>query len=100
MDYDKIQDAIRSVLVAIGEDPQREGLVDTPKRVAKMYGDLFSGIGQNAASVLTAGSQEGCYETVVLRDVPFDSICERHFLPFFGIARWTSLRAGNRYRSV
>ncbi len=86
MDYDKIQDAIRSALIAIGEDPQREGLVDTPKRVAKMYGELFSGIGQNAASVLTAGFQEGYYETVVLRDVPFDSICEHHLLPFFGIA--------------
>ena len=86
MDYDKIQDAIRSVLVAIGEDPQREGLADTPRRVAKMYGELFSGIGQDAASALTTGFDEGHDETVILRNVPFDSICEHHFLPFFGSA--------------
>ena len=86
MDYEKIQDAIRSVLVAIGEDPHREGLADTPRRIAEMYGELFSGIGKDPASVLTTGFDEGYDETVILRDVPFHSICEHHFLPFFGTA--------------
>ena len=86
MDYEKIQDAIRSVLVAIGEDPHREGLADTPRRIAEMYGELFSGIGIDPASVLTTGFDEGYDETVILRDVPFHSICEHHFLPFFGTA--------------
>ena len=86
MDYEKIQDAIRSVLVAIGEDPHREGLADTPRRIAEMYSELFSGIGIDPASVLTTGFDEGYDETVILRDVPFHSICEHHFLPFFGTA--------------
>ena len=94
MDYEKIQDAIRSVLVAIGEDPHREGLADTPRRIAEMYGELFSGIGKDPASVLTTGFDEGYDETVILRDVPFHSICEHHFLPFFGIAHIAYLPTG------
>ena len=94
MDYEKIQDAIRSVLVAIGEDPHREGLVDTPRRIAEMYGELFSGIGKDPASVLTTGFDEGYDETVILRDVPFHSICEHHFLPFFGTAHIAYLPTG------
>ena len=94
MDYEKIQDAIRSVLVAIGEDPHREGLADTPRRIAEMYGELFSGIGKDPASVLTTGFDEGYDETVILRDVPFHSICEHHFLPFFGTAHIAYLPTG------
>ena len=94
MDYEKIQDAIRSVLVAIGEDPHREGLADTPRRIAEMYGELFSGIGKDPASVLTIGFDEGYDETVILRDVPFHSICEHHFLPFFGTAHIAYLPTG------
>lgn len=86
MDYHKIQDAVTSILHAIGEDPHREGLADTPRRVARMYGELFSGIGVDPADVLTTGFDEGCDEAVILRDVPFHSICEHHFLPFFGNA--------------
>ena len=94
MDYEKIQDAIRSVLVAIGEDPHREGLADTPRRIAEMYGELFSGIGKDPASVLTTGFDEGYDETVILRDVPFHSICEHHFLPFFGTAHIAYMPTG------
>ena len=94
MDYEKIQDAIRSVLVAIGEDPHREGLADTPRRIAEMYGELFSGIGKDPASVLTADFDEGYDETVILRDVPFHSICEHHFLPFFGTAHIAYMPTG------
>ena len=94
MDYDKIQDAITSILHAIGEDPQREGLADTPRRIAEMYGELFAGIGKDPASVLATGFDEGYDETVVLRDVPFHSICEHHFLPFFGSAHIAYIPTG------
>ena len=94
MDYDRIQNAVRDMLVAIGEDPQREGLVDTPRRIAEMYCELFSGIGKDPASVLTAGFDESYDETVILRDVPFHSICEHHFLPFFGKAQIAYIPTG------
>ena len=94
MDYDSIQDAIRTVLVAIGEDPQREGLADTPRRIAEMYGELFSGIGQDPSVVLTTSFDEDCDEAVILRDVPFHSICEHHFLPFFGSAHIAYIPTG------
>ena len=82
------------MLVAIGENPRREGLADTPRRIADMYGELFSGIGKDPASVLTTGFNEGYKETVVLRDVPFHSICEHHFLPFFGSAHIAYIPTG------
>ena len=82
------------MLVAIGEDPRREGLVDTPRRVAEMYGDLFSGIGKDPAGVLTTGFDEAYDETFILRDVPFHSICEHHFLPFFGNAHIAYIPTG------
>ena len=94
MDYDRIQNAVRDVLVAIGEDPQREGLVDTPRRIAEMYGELFAGIGKDPASVLTTGFSEDYDEAVILRDVPFHSICEHHFLPFFGTAQIAYIPTG------
>ncbi len=94
MDYDRIQDAIRSVLLAIGEDPQREGLADTPRRIADMYGELFSGIGKNPAKALTTAFNEAYDEPVILRDVPFHSICEHHFLPFFGAAHIAYIPTG------
>ena len=94
MDYDRIQNAVREVLVAIGEDPRREGLIDTPRRVAEMYGDLFSGIGKDPAGVLTTGFDEAYDETFILRDVPFHSICEHHFLPFFGNAHIAYIPTG------
>lgn len=86
MDYDKISDAAASIIRAIGEDPNREGLADTPRRIARMYGEFFSGVGEDPAAVLTTGFEEAHDELVVLRDVPFYSVCEHHFLPFFGSA--------------
>ena len=94
LDYDRIQNAVREVLVAIGEDPQREGLADTPRRIAEMYGELLWGIGKDAASVLTTTFDEGYDETVILRDIPFHSICEHHFLPFFGFAHIAYIPTG------
>lgn len=85
-DQDKIKKAMASILEAIGDDPSREGLQDTPKRVAEMYQELFSGLDEDPAEVLSTSFDEGHQELVVLKDIPFHSVCEHHFLPFYGIA--------------
>ena len=85
-DSQKIQEAASSIIEAIGEDPNREGLAGTPRRIAAMYEELFAGMGQDPAELLATGFEEGHTEMVVLRDIPFASICEHHFLPFFGTA--------------
>ena len=74
------------IIGAIGEEPDREGLRDTPRRVAQMYDELFSGLSQDPAEVLATGFEEAHREMVVLRGIPFFSICEHHFLPFHGQA--------------
>ncbi len=81
-----IKKAVASIIKAIGEDPQREGLVDTPKRVAEMYSELFMGVTVNPQEELSVGFEEGHREMVILRDIPFYSMCEHHLLPFFGVA--------------
>ena len=88
VDEGRIRSAVATVLEAIGEEPLREGLKDTPDRVARMYGELFSGIGVDPRSALdTIFGEEGDEGNVVIvRDVPFFSICEHHLLPFFGNA--------------
>ncbi|MSQ10437.1 MAG: GTP cyclohydrolase I FolE [Dehalococcoidia bacterium] len=82
----EIEDAFRSVLNAIGEDPGREGLVTTPARIAEMYGELFSGLTEDPLLELSSGFEEGHQEMVILKDIDFYSMCEHHFLPFFGTA--------------
>lgn len=86
IDSEDIQRAVASIISAIGEDPGREGLIETPRRVAEMYSDLFSGLGKDPKEVLETVFEEGHRELVVLKDIPFFSICEHHFLPFFGSA--------------
>jgi GTP cyclohydrolase I len=83
-DNSAIADAVRSMLEAIGEDPGREGLADTPDRVARMYEELFAGLRDDPASYLEVGFSEEYDEMVVLRDIPFHSMCEHHLLPFMG----------------
>lgn len=83
---ERIEEAVREVIQAIGEDPRRDGLADTPRRVAEMYAELFCGLEQDPRDVLTTGFEEGHREMVILRDVPFFSLCEHHFLPFYGVA--------------
>ena len=85
-DEAKIKTAIASIIEAIGEDPKREGLADTPERVAEMYAELFGGLGQNPGEELKVGFELGHREMVVLRDIPFYSMCEHHLLPFYGVA--------------
>lgn len=90
------EEAVRTLLRWIGEDVGREGLLDTPKRVAAAYGELFSGYGQNAEDVLgTTFEEVGGYDDIVLvRDIPFFSHCEHHMVPIIGKAHVAYLPAG------
>jgi GTP cyclohydrolase I len=73
------------MIEAIGEDPGREGLQETPRRIAEMYEELFAGVHADPTEELRVGFEEGHREMVVLKDIPFYSMCEHHFLPFFGV---------------
>lgn len=87
MDKERIQNAVREILYAIGEDPDREGLVDTPRRIANMYEEIFAGLDQDPAKHLEIYFQDEKYEELVLiKDIPFYSVCEHHLVPFFGKA--------------
>ena len=77
---------MREIIEAVGEDPQREGLVDTPRRIADMYAELFAGLCHDPREVLAGGFSDVSEDAVILRDIPFYSLCEHHFLPFFGSA--------------
>ena len=85
-DEDKIKTAVVSLIEAIGEDPNREGLKGTPRRIAEMYAELFSGIDVDPKEELKVGFEERHREMVILRDIPFYSMCEHHLLPFYGFA--------------
>ena len=82
----EIQKAITSLIKAIGEDPKREGLKGTPERVAEMYAELFIGMDMDPKAELMVDFEEGHREMVILRDIPFYSMCEHHLLPFYGVA--------------
>ncbi len=86
VDQERIKRAVRELIEAIGEDPEREGLRDTPRRIAGMYAEIFSGVGCDPAQVLDVTFEENHQEMVILRDIPFYSVCEHHFLPFHGVA--------------
>ena len=97
MDTERIEKAVREILIAIGEDPDREGLVDTPKRMAKMYEEIFSGMDEDPAKHLQVYFQEEKYEELVLiKDIPFYSVCEHHLVPFFGKAHVGYLPKGGK----
>ena len=85
IDEAEIQRAITSIIKAIGENPDREGLVDTPRRVAEMYSELFQGLTLDPREELAVGFEEGYREMVIIRDIPFYSMCEHHLLPFYGV---------------
>ena len=86
IDLGRIERALREVIEAVGEDPGREGLRDTPMRVARMYAELFEGLHTDPRDELRVGFEAGHDEMVILRDIPFYSICEHHFMPFHGVA--------------
>jgi len=92
----KIEKAIRSVLEAIGEDPEREGVKDTPGRVAKLYQRIFSGIGQDPTSNLKSYRVDNQDGMILVRDIAFLSMCEHHLLPFFGRIHLAYLPSENR----
>jgi len=85
IDEEKIKASVKSIIEAIGEDPAREGLADTPRRVAEMYSELFMGMNRDPKKELAVGYELGHREMVVLKDIPFYSMCEHHFLPFYGV---------------
>jgi GTP cyclohydrolase I len=84
IDKERIAAAVREILDAIGEDPTREGLRRTPLRVAEMYAELFAGLAMDPQEILRTSFEERHEDLVVLRDIPFHSLCEHHLLPFFG----------------
>jgi len=86
IDQEAIKNAVRSIIEAIGDQPDREGFAGTPARVAEMYAELFSGLGVDPCDELTVGFEEGHREMIVLKDIPFYSMCEHHLLPFYGVA--------------
>ncbi len=87
VDRERIEAAVVEILRAIGEDPEREGLRGTPRRIAAMYAELFSGLHRDPGEYLRVGFEdEQHHEMVVLKDIPFYSLCEHHLLPFHGVA--------------
>lgn len=86
MDLVRAQAAVRELLLAVGEDPEREGLLRTPDRVARMYAEVLSGQTLDPARHLETTFAEDHHEMVLVKDIPFDSLCEHHLLPFSGRA--------------
>ncbi|HHJ98656.1 MAG TPA: GTP cyclohydrolase I FolE [Actinobacteria bacterium] len=86
MDRTRIEQGVRLILEGIGEDTAREGLLDTPRRVANMYEEIFSGLEQDPAEHFTVTFNEGHQEMVLIRDIPLYSVCEHHLVPFLGKA--------------
>lgn len=86
MDKAKIEEGVRLILEGIGENPDREGLQETPARVARMYEEVFAGLRENPARHFETTFDEHHEEMVIVRDIPFYSMCEHHLVPFFGLA--------------
>jgi GTP cyclohydrolase I len=86
IDLERIERAVREIIEAVGEDPSRQGLVATPERVARMYAELFEGLREDPKQHLAVGFDVAHEEMVILKDIPFYSVCEHHFMPFHGIA--------------
>lgn len=86
IDLGRIERAVKEILLAIGEDPEREGIQKTPQRVARMYAEVFSGLYQDPDEVMQTCFTEKYNEMVLLKDIPMHSMCEHHMLPFTGLA--------------
>ena len=86
MDKERIQNAVREILIAVGENPDREGLLETPKRVANMYEEIFAGLTEDPKQHIKLFNEQSNDEMVIVKDIPFYSMCEHHLLPFFGKA--------------
>ncbi|MDD2418122.1 MAG: GTP cyclohydrolase I FolE [Oscillospiraceae bacterium] len=86
MDKKRIEAAVREILIAVGENPDREGLEETPRRVADMYEEIFSGLEEDPRRHLKIFNEKQNDEMVTVRDIPLYSVCEHHLVPFFGVA--------------
>lgn len=93
---EKVEQAVYQLLEALGENPEREGLLDTPKRVAKMYAEMFSGLNEDPKDQFTAVFSEVHDEVVLVKDIPFYSMCEHHLVPFYGKAHVAYLPSGDK----
>jgi GTP cyclohydrolase I len=94
VDQERIVAAVREILLAVGEDPDREGLAETPERVARMYAEMFSGLNRNPREYLQKSFGQKYDEMVLVKDISFESLCEHHLLPFFGKAHVAYLPNG------
>ena len=95
IDTGRIEKAVREIIEALGEDPMREGLVETPERVARFYQEVFEGIHTDPGDVIDAFFGEEHYQEIVMvREIPFYSMCEHHFVPFHGEAHVAYLPQG------
>ena len=96
MDKERLQAAVREILLAVGEDPDRPGLVETPRRVADIYAEVFAGLETDPRQHLKFFEEKSTDEMVIVRDIPFASMCEHHLLPFVGKAHIAYIPADNR----
>ena len=90
------QNAVREILIAVGEDPDREGLLETPKRVANMYEEIFAGLTEDPKQHIKLFNEQSNDEMVIVKDIPFYSMCEHHLLPFFGKAHIGYIPSDNK----
>ena len=96
MDLKAVEDAVRQILKAIGEDPEREGLLETPQRVARMYAEVFSGLHRDISKDIKVVNEKGNDEMILIGDIPFYSMCEHHLLPFHGKAHVVYIPRGGK----
>jgi len=97
IDQERIRAAVREILLALGENPEREGLQKTPERVARMYAEIFDGVNTDPRQYLTAQFTEDKHgEMVIVKDIPFSSVCEHHMMPFIGRAHVAYIPADGR----
>lgn len=96
MDKERIKNAVKEILIAVGEDPNREGLLETPKRVANMYEEIFAGLTEDPKQHIKLFDEQSNDEMVIVKDIPFYSMCEHHLLPFFGKAHIAYIPSDNK----
>lgn len=96
VDHAKIEEAARMILEAIGEDPNRKGLIDTPSRIARMYDEVFQGMNQDPKEYFATIFGEDHEELVLVKDIPFYSMCEHHLVPFYGVTHVGYIPRGGR----
>ena len=100
IDHEKVQQAVRMFLEAIGENPEREGLRETPARVARMCDEIYAGIGDDPKGIIKVLKSEDHDEIVLVKNIPFQSTCEHHLLPFIGTAHVAYIPDGNQVTGI